>query len=317
MWTARGVIHEVRRNGGLDAIRLAGALCVVVAHAAYRSTEDFGHPLVPLGGVGVSMFFVLSGYLIPTVFAPGSAYWIRRAARVFPGYWFAVLGLGVMLAFVPAVADLTMTQRLESGSGVISPEVNVVAVVWTLRIELVFYALVPILVRLPTWGILLGGAVSLIASQGQSGEAALLFPFHLWRFVPGLLLARWSPSRPLPWVIAIVGVAALALAIVSPSGEVLAAAGSGLLVAVALSRPGRIPRWVAFGATISYGIFLWHQQLLYVLGVVPGLVATLAAASVSWFLIERPANRWAARTPSPSGSPRTSSPHLFRRHSPT
>jgi peptidoglycan/LPS O-acetylase OafA/YrhL len=51
------------RIPGLDGIRGIAVLMVVASHA-FRSTGRFGVPLARLGFVGVTIFFVLSGYLI-------------------------------------------------------------------------------------------------------------------------------------------------------------------------------------------------------------------------------------------------------------
>ena len=67
---------------------------------------------------------------------------------------------------------------------------------------------------------------------------------------------------------------------------------------------------VVYLGTISYGIFLWHQMLIRLIvdvtdlpvfagGFLPLWAATVglsvAAATISWFLIERPLQRWAHR----------------------
>jgi peptidoglycan/LPS O-acetylase OafA/YrhL len=76
-------------------------------------------------------------------------------------------------------------------------------------------------------------------------------------------------------------------------------AGATLLVYAALARPIALPRVIVFGATISYGIFLWHHEILRglrdaglpSLGIVlGGIVLTLCAATASWYVIEKPAN---------------------------
>lgn len=96
------------------------------------------------------------------------------------------------------------------------------------------------------------------------------------------------------------------------------------LVAVFLLLPGFFGRWddssiwsrllqhpiVAYLGTISYGIFLWHLVILRLLvdlldidvftgGFIPLWIATVAlsvcAASMSWFVIERPIQQWTHR----------------------
>src|SRR5690349_13573282 len=87
------------RNGSLDAIRLLAASLVFASHVGWA----IGVPgLIGLGAWGVALFFVLSGYLIPTVYAKGGPYFSRRLLRILPGYWFAVFGLGLLYPIQPA-----------------------------------------------------------------------------------------------------------------------------------------------------------------------------------------------------------------------
>ncbi len=285
------------RNGGLDAIRLAAATLVFIPHALTAAgLLSFRDGLVELGGLGVSMFFVLSGYLIPTVFASRSdGYVVRRLARILPGYWLAVVGLAVITG--GPVLALAMAQPIDITAR--PSATNFIPVVWTLRVELVFYALVPLIARLPMWAVMAVGSISLAAWLVAPGIGVEV---HLWRFVPGVLLARLPPSRALPWSIGALGLALLAVELAVP-GDIAGIAGAAVLVAVAVSRPIAIPSWVAYGAAISYGVYLWHQPLLWRLhdlGLAPlpliaaGIGLTIGAAAASWHLVETPLNRVAS-----------------------
>jgi len=79
----------------LDGLRALAIVLVLVQHV--RSVES----AVPIGYLGVSIFFVLSGYLITSIslaeeFNKGglslAGFYIRRAFRIFPLYYF-VLGI--------------------------------------------------------------------------------------------------------------------------------------------------------------------------------------------------------------------------------
>src|SRR5688572_21954674 len=90
---------------GADFVRAAACLTVLAHHLGQRMSwrADFG-PLdwLPvfsrIGTFGVSMFFVLSGFLLARPFWTAldegrpmpslKVYALRRAARIFPGYWF-------------------------------------------------------------------------------------------------------------------------------------------------------------------------------------------------------------------------------------
>ncbi|MEJ7823804.1 MAG: acyltransferase [Solirubrobacteraceae bacterium] len=91
----------------------------------------------------------------------------------------------------------------------------------------------------------------------------------------------------------------------------LPGAGCALVVgAVAAGPGGRLlgGRVLAGMGTISYGFYLWHEPVLLalrgngllpldpVLGMAVALPPTIALATVSWFVLERPIISWAART---------------------
>lgn len=295
--------RAIGRNVGLDAIRLAAAGLVFVSHAALASGIPGSWAIVNAGGVGVALFFVLSGYLIPTVWAsrPDRTYWLRRAARILPAYWLAVIALGLATGVPITAATLAMIQPID-----LNQFDTFLGVAWTLRLELIFYALVPLVARLPLRWILGLGAVSLVLMAiVHDPQRAGTFPFRFWMFVPGIVLARRAPRGALPWAVAMLGAALVVLAVLA--GELLpGVAGAGLLVAVALSRPWRVPRWIVYGSTISYGVYLWHHEIVRALrdvGLPPvaialgGLALTLAAAAASWHLLEQPVNRLAASAP--------------------
>jgi peptidoglycan/LPS O-acetylase OafA/YrhL len=127
-------------------------------------------------------------------------------------------------------------------------------------------------------------------------------PVRFWQFLPGILVARGLVRGN-----AVLGVAALAGSIFVSDWRLillLAVLGAGLVVADVVRRPIRVPGWVVYGSTISYGIYLWHHEILRSLrdlglppaGIVAGgIVLTAAVAASSWHLLERPVNAAAAR----------------------
>jgi peptidoglycan/LPS O-acetylase OafA/YrhL len=141
-----------------DALRAIAALCIVGTHTS-GLTNFFlaGSPLAPFTprlNVGVTIFFVISGFLLYRPFvaarmegrpAPGVAlYARRRLLRILPAYWLAL----TVLAIWPGLADMFtgnwwryygLLQNLRSTSifGGIVPA-------WSLCIEVSFYALLPI-----------------------------------------------------------------------------------------------------------------------------------------------------------------------------
>jgi peptidoglycan/LPS O-acetylase OafA/YrhL len=153
-----GGIMQLRRRirvriPELDGLRTVAILGVLVIHA--------NSGLMPGGHLGVSVFFVLSGYLITTLLlkersATGSidfrSFYVKRAARLFPalavvlvvaGTWslthenFAAVAIGVGAA---ALYIANFTAAAFGGAGVAHFEWA-----WTLSLEEQFYFIWPIL----------------------------------------------------------------------------------------------------------------------------------------------------------------------------
>jgi peptidoglycan/LPS O-acetylase OafA/YrhL len=94
--------------------------------------------------------------------------------------------------------------------------------------------------------------------------------------------------------------------------DVPAAAGFGLVVMALVAAPGFGRSWLASRplralGTLSYGIYLWHFPVIrglraqdwWPMDLVPKFALVFgfaaAAATVSWFCVERPVLRWSAR----------------------
>lgn len=135
------------RLPSLTSLRWFAASAVVLRHADYAFGVDAG--LVgPQGAVGVSFFFILSGFVLTwawrSVDSPRDFY-RRRLARILPAYW-VVLVLSV--PFGVAAWRLGFAATLLQ-AWVPDPDVyyggNSIA--WSLSAEMFFYALFPFLIR--------------------------------------------------------------------------------------------------------------------------------------------------------------------------
>lgn len=109
------MLHDRPTTGripGLDALRFLGALSVVLLHVGSKEWfDDAGwsrwHPLAS-GNTGVVLFYVLSGFLITSLavdevrdngrFLLGK-FFVRRALRLFPLYYLALLVVFVLALF--------------------------------------------------------------------------------------------------------------------------------------------------------------------------------------------------------------------------
>ncbi|HUO23655.1 MAG TPA: acyltransferase [Caulobacteraceae bacterium] len=130
----------------VDALRGLAACLVVVSHylwtplAAY---EGVWHYIISPGEAGVAAFFCISGLVIPFSVRKDSGpkgaagFLINRAFRLYPAYWIAVL-VAVLASHPPlrnVLINLTMAHRFVGVP-------DVIAVFWTLQVEIVFYAII-------------------------------------------------------------------------------------------------------------------------------------------------------------------------------
>src|SRR5665213_2363630 len=158
----RVAIDDRHRLPGLDGLRALSILLVILLHTIQRRSVTHAVPFVAYvfsnGGMGVLIFFVISGYLITTLLLrerekTGSIslkrFYIRRAFRIFPPLYtyiafIAVLGAASRLAGVNAreiITGLTLTRNYAHGVYLWAFEHF-----WSLCIEEQFYLLWPGLV---------------------------------------------------------------------------------------------------------------------------------------------------------------------------
>ena len=106
-----GAANRTGHFAGFDGLRAIAALTVVGVHTAFASGFTSKHPV--LGRytsrleIGVSVFFVISGFLLYRPFAVdhfgGKAaparrtFWTRRVKRIVPAYWVAFLVVSYVL----------------------------------------------------------------------------------------------------------------------------------------------------------------------------------------------------------------------------
>lgn len=286
---------------GIQYIRGFAAAIVVLFHTSAMGAESkyfgytpFGGRLV-FGGTGVDLFFVLSGFIIAFIalgpdLKPKIAarpFLERRAIRILPFLWFAVLAYAGLKLVGRGAFDLLPYARAFMPLwpvGELAPNV-----VWTLRHELWFYALfaaVVLLGRLPWWTLALW-FISPLALSGfaPAGDLTafvfspvdLLFGFGM---AVGSMFLVWRPKLPrisaLWLAAALAGFAAVAIALDYQTRDiphVLALAPiAALCIAVgALSRPasGWVGRLAHFLGDASYSVYLTHSMFISaVLGVI-------------------------------------------------
>jgi peptidoglycan/LPS O-acetylase OafA/YrhL len=150
----------------MDALRALASLSIVVVHAAFLSGLFFGRTsvrgLVAHLDFGVTLFFLLSGYLLYRPFlaarilgAPRTRvrdYARRRFLRIAPAYWLAL----TVLAIVPGIYGVFSSNwwvyygllqnwplYTKTGGCAVDQFRCGISPTWTLSIEVLFYAALP------------------------------------------------------------------------------------------------------------------------------------------------------------------------------
>jgi len=148
----------------LDYLRIFAFGSVLVGHkfweplwAAVSAPDSPWHwpawllwPWVRFGGVGVLVFFLVSGYIITHVLRRErtAEFLVKRAFRIYPLYGVAVLGEAAWLAAQGQAPDArtVLWQLTLLGDWAGTPyALGSLGVEWTLRIELMFYLLMALL----------------------------------------------------------------------------------------------------------------------------------------------------------------------------
>ncbi|MGL4439017.1 MAG: acyltransferase family protein [Bosea sp. (in: a-proteobacteria)] len=231
----------------LDLLRNIAALMVCLSHAPFflvsagagTSSGTASWLAIPALGVGVDLFFAISGFVVALslddlqrrcfdVGRAACAFYLRRLGRIVPLAWTVLLVIaGVFVVMPRAVRDMALPwadlisaatftanghfgRCFAGGSGCGSA--NLLHHTWSLAIELQFYAVAPLLFLLPiralrvlTFGVLFIGIFFLRPWQTSLGWAfrieALLLGFWIGR--EWVTRAGWCWQRhvpPLQWI---------------------------------------------------------------------------------------------------------------------
>lgn len=313
----RGRAHA--RRPELDGLRGVAILLVLASHAHVPGFALAG------GTVGVSLFFVLSGYLITSILVAEHArvgrvsfraFYLRRALRLFPALGALLLTVVATAAFHiqpgppmrlgPTVA--AVVAYVGNWYQALGNPLGILGQTWTLAVEEQFYIVWPALlvlamavvtprtagllllslaILITPWRLLLLGmdAVGHVYFGTDTHADALLLGCAI-AILGTRLSARWG------WA-AIIGLVAMDMA--WPDGT-LAALAIGLPLTAFLgwmavaSCPGALA-WgpLAYVGRISYGLYLWHY--LFIWSGLPWpivLAVSFVVAMLSYHLLETP-----------------------------
>ena len=147
-----GPVVRPRRFEGLDALRGALALAVMVFHLLGWLYEI---ELLAVGTYSVYLFFVLSGFAMTWAYGEATAgtaifplrdYWRARLVRIIPLWWVVVIAT-VVSALPEFVGWRVLAENLTLTSA-LTPTESVPLGGWSIEIELVWYLLFPVLLML-------------------------------------------------------------------------------------------------------------------------------------------------------------------------
>jgi peptidoglycan/LPS O-acetylase OafA/YrhL len=277
--------------------------------------------LFSYGYLGVTMFFVISGFVIPHAMdamnyrvPDAGSFLLRRIVRLEPTFIISVL-LAVIIAFLaartpgyrgdPFTLSLKefLLQFLYLAPWFNEPWINLVA--WTLAIEFQYYLLIllaaPLLLSRSR---LLNGIFfsAVIASSLITPDGRAVFRY-LPSFAVGFSVFLFHSKRIgvqsfLALCVLFVGLTAINEDVV----RAVTAAISAALILLPLNRP--LPLLTSLG-TISYSLYLMHQPIggrvinlvmrvhsswIQLGGLVAAVGASLLVATALWYFIERPSH---------------------------
>jgi peptidoglycan/LPS O-acetylase OafA/YrhL len=322
-----------RHHNNFDALRLLAALCVLISHQRALNAmlePDILH-VFSLGGLGVAVFFAMSGFLVAQSWHADPhvlRFAAKRLLRIWPGLAVAVVLCAVVLG--PLVTTLPLPDYFADPSfgqyfdnlrfswrdqlplrfeGSFLPT-SVNGSLWTIPLELQCYGLLGLLgvAGLLRWPWLILGlvltAASLFGIAAPRGQALIVVGFGLF-FFSGTAIHAFKlleAGRRVWWVLAACW--ALAGAALTVDRPLLAL---WLVVPVTVLAVGNastpyLRRAGRFG-DLSYGtyiyafpvqqtlIWLFKDRLSWTAVFALTVATTLALAFASWHLVEKRALR--------------------------
>ncbi|HVH76644.1 MAG TPA: acyltransferase [Stellaceae bacterium] len=287
------------RVTALDGLRGLLALSVVIHHCiVFHSYLDDGVWRAPpgnfenlLGQAAVALFFMVSAYLFwgRVVRGDGRLDWARfyigRAFRLAPMYYFTVTAFLAIIAvetgFTLRVPPAELAREIGAWLTFAfegAPDVNgldhtftILSTLWTLKLEWLFYFLLPVLALLYRATRTSLAALALLLVLSQTGGGRDLFLFFVGGSIAVHILEADSPfGRPRTiWATAgAAGLVALPYFFHDARGWGPAILLLPVFVAALQARgPWAVLRWrpVRFLGHISYSVYLIHNPLIYLI----------------------------------------------------
>jgi peptidoglycan/LPS O-acetylase OafA/YrhL len=347
----RGTV-PLRNN--FDLLRFVFAATVVLYHARiYSAAPELSFLRVFSADFAVRSFFVVSGFLVFMSFEQSRSageYFGKRIRRIYPAYAAVIAGAAILGAFVTELtwseyfspgllrylaANLAFANFLAPnlpGVFVHNPLTEVNGALWTIKIEVMFYAIVPVLAWLAArrgrfavlaaayvLGIVWTMGFTAMATRSDSAPLARLshqLPGQLGYFASGALCYYYLPALRQRWAwVATLGLVGLIVANAFPGMQIVVEPAAIALVVTFLAFGVRPLGNFARHGDLSYGVYILHVPVLQTLvaagifksnpfgGLALAIVLVITLAFACWHLVEKPflrrsshyvlASRWA------------------------
>ena len=324
-----------------DFLRLVFAGAVFVYHLlvlALLSSEGVRNTFAELAQLSIQGFFVVSGALVYGSLLRSSSlgtYAEKRVRRLYPAYAVIVLvpalfalfktgALGDVMRYLGAnLVFLNFLEPTLPGLFQMHAEPAVNGSLWTLKIEVMFYLVLPLLswillksgraVALTILAIYVGAEVWRTAFEYlafkpfEQGEAANTLMLQLARQLPGQMsffisgIVLWMRREEVKTHWHAAGLLGALLVVTSYWGvfEPVRAAGLALLIGAVAYAPGPKLNTAKYG-DVSYGVYITHFPIIQalvaaglfqfnpIIGAITALLLVTLSSFILWRVIERP-----------------------------
>jgi len=305
------MVNEGSNSNNFNLLRLTLASMVMTGHFVHQTEAPMNSFVFSYPNFAVQAFFVISGYLIYGSIIGSSAlmpYFIRRTCRIYPLYLVAVIAQAVfMVMLLPTdihnytadivkylVANLEFANSISpdiAGLTAVLPEPEINPSMWTLKIEVGFYIILPMLAllirRYGIWTMSIVFAASSVYSVALHAEHFQLsrqLPGQLRYFVVGIALYHFRDQiRPSLWLSMSLAAAFFWLSSIDITEWMQIV--RPIIVGIVVFLVGqRIPA-VAVKRDISYGVYLIHGPVIQ-LGILLNWVApTYTGLAIVWIFV--------------------------------
>lgn len=275
------------RQSGIQALRATACALVILQHVIFFACDVKGlnylaYLPIDLGTIGVSLFFLISGYVMGGCMDQGKLFLWNRAIRIYPPFWIAI-SLSCLIFMRPASG-----WYFDFYSALLIPTSNLNTSYripyWTLCYEIAFYCVTYALIlvkanKQQVKAFCIAWLLAIVVFNfynndfeqwlfiSQPGQWILLSPYSVY-FIFGLIISMEGLQafrNVTISQIAIIGIAAWVISTTikftnQTSGFIIAAFG----YACALIAANRMtfPKYVSKLGDFSYGAYLVHIMMI-------------------------------------------------------